>query len=216
MTQFSSPLKQSLSHVLWLGGGTDAGKTTVCNLLAEKFDLSPYHYDGRDLIHHQCLAHTMPDVRASLALSSEERWIQPTPQELFERSIRSFQLRFPLVLNELLAMPKDRSIIAEGFGLTPELIAPLLSSPNRAIFFIPTEEFKWASMKERGKYARRLAWENGQRAIQNLFQRDMLISATIQKQGQEQGLLVHEVDGSLTPVETASLIAKHLRLNESF
>ena len=61
--------------------------------------------------------------------------------------MRSFQLRFPLVLLDLLALPNDKLIIAEGFGLTPQLIAPLLSTPRQAIFFIPTEEFKWASLK---------------------------------------------------------------------
>lgn len=205
----SFDFKQMLAHVLWIGGGTDSGKSTTSQLLAERHDLQRYDYDGRDVFHHDCLAHTMPEIRAFLTATDEERWIRPSPKALMERSFRSFRLRFPLVLADLMAMPHDRPIVAEGFGLTPELIAPLLSDPRQAIFFAPTEDFKWASMKKRGKYFRRLEWQNGEKAIQNLFARDMMITAEIRAQAKALGLRVHEVDGSLSLEETAELVAQH-------
>ncbi len=205
----SFDLKQMLAHILWIGGGTDSGKSTTSQLLADRYDLQRYDYDSRDLFHHQCLAHTIPEIQAFLDASDQERWVRPSPEALMARSFRSFRLRFPLVLVDLAAMPSDRQIVAEGFGLTPELIAPLLSDPRQAIFFAPTEEFKWNSMKKRGKYFRRLEWENGEKAIQNLFERDMMITAEIRQQAQARSLRVHEVDGSLSLEETAVLVAQH-------
>lgn len=205
----ASDFKQLLFHVLWIGGGTDSGKSTISQLLADRYDWQRYDYDGRDVFHHDCLAHTMPEIQAFLEATDYERWVRPSPEALMARSFHSFRLRFPLVLADLTAMPDDKQIVAEGFGLTPELIAPLLSNPRQAIFFAPTDAFKWESMKKRGKYFRRLAWENGEQAIKNLFERDRMITTEIRQQAQARGLRVHEVDGSLTLEETADLVAQH-------
>lgn len=168
-------LKQALSHVLWIGGGTDAGKTTVAKLLAKRHELQLYNYDHHDLAQHERLAQTFAHHRAWLNASDEDRWIIPEAEDLVQRALRSFRDRQPLVIEELLALPKEPLIIAEGFGFTPELISPLLSSQNQAIWLVPTESFKWASMKQRGKFTRRLEWSNPERAINNLFTRDLLL-----------------------------------------
>ncbi|MEO1286629.1 MAG: hypothetical protein AAFV93_02585 [Chloroflexota bacterium] len=38
-------LKPKLEHILWIGGATDAGKTTTARLLGEKLKLPVYHGD---------------------------------------------------------------------------------------------------------------------------------------------------------------------------
>jgi len=45
-------------------------------------------------------------------------------------------------MEDLIAMPRERGIVAEGFGLLPEILAPLLSCPTQAIWLMPTEAFK--------------------------------------------------------------------------
>lgn len=34
-----------LEHVLWIGGATDSGKTSVARALAQTYGLQEYHYD---------------------------------------------------------------------------------------------------------------------------------------------------------------------------
>ncbi len=38
-------LKGALAHVLWIGGATGAGTTSVAQAMAEKHGLQAYHYD---------------------------------------------------------------------------------------------------------------------------------------------------------------------------
>ena len=41
-------LKQALSHVLWIGGATDTGKTTISHILAKRYGFQVYNYDEHD------------------------------------------------------------------------------------------------------------------------------------------------------------------------
>jgi 2-phosphoglycerate kinase len=204
----STDLKHLLSHVLWLGGATDAGKTTISQLLAERHELQIYNYDQQDVRQSNHLAQTLPHI-FNHNRTDEERWLQPEPEELVERARRSFRLRLPLVIGELLALPSTPLILAEGFGLTPELIAPLLSSKHQAIWLVPTEEFKWMSMKQRDKFTRRLQMSDPERAINNLFVRDMTLAQFVTEQAQARGLRVYEVDGARSPEAMATMVEQH-------
>src|SRR5206468_4110854 len=78
-------LRQRLSHVLWIGGGPQAGKTTLSRLLAGKWDLKIYNLDW-----HAVRDHDLRGGAASAAfarLSMDERWVAPSPVDLLERSI---------------------------------------------------------------------------------------------------------------------------------
>jgi hypothetical protein len=169
----------------------------------------PYHYDQRDLAHHEQLAKTIPIHRAFLDASLDERWVAPDPEALLHRAFRSFQDRFPLVVEDLLAYSNEQQVVAEGFGLLPELLAPWLSSPAQAIWLVPTEAFKWASMTRRGKPSFGPQVSDPERAKTNLFTRDMLLAAYLKEQVPSYGYTVHEVDGSHSPDELADLIEQH-------
>jgi len=204
-------LKQALSHVLWVGGATDAGKSTVAQNLAGHYQAQLYHYDKRDQAHHEILAQTMPVHRHFLQASLDERWVQPKPQELLRRSLRSFQDRFPLVIEDLLAFPKARLIIAEGFGLLPDLLSPLLSSQQQAIWFIPTAAFKRASMARRGKPSFGAQVSDPDQARRNLFTRDMLLAEHIKDQVLSQGYTLYEIDGSHSAEQVTAMLEQHFR-----
>jgi 2-phosphoglycerate kinase len=202
-------LTQALSHILWIGGATDSGKSTVAQKLGERHQLQVYHYDRRDSAHHEQLATTIPAYRAFLDASLDERWVYPEPEDLLQRSLQSFRDRFPLVIDDLLAFSNDQRIVAEGFGLLPELLAPLLSKPAQAIWFVPTEEFKWVSMQRRGKPSFGPQTSNPERAKTNLFTRDRLLAAYLKKQATQYDCAVVEVDGSRSADEMTDLIERH-------
>jgi len=99
--------------------------------------------------------------------------------------------------------------VAEGFGLTPELLSPVLSSNRQAIWLVPTEQFKWASMKRRNKPSFRDQVSNPERATRNVFTRDMLLAESVKAQVRSRGLTVYEVDGSRSVEEMTTLIEHH-------
>lgn len=202
-------LINALSHVLWIGGAPDSGKSTIAQELAGRHQLQAYHYDQHDLAHHEQLAQTSLRHRAFLNASLDERWVQPEPEMLMQRSLGSFRDRFPLVIEDLLALPNQRQTIAEGFGLLPELLASVLSHPAQAIWLIPSESFKRASMKRRGKPSFSIQVSDPERAKSNLLARDMLLAAYIEEQASAYGYTVQAVDGLRSPEALANLLEQH-------
>src|SRR6478672_1028456 len=105
-------VRRGLAHVRWIGGATDSGKTTIARLIAERHGLQLYHYDRTDLPHHERLAESSETYRTFLSASLEENWVIPQPEALARRTMQSFADRWPLVIEDLLAMPNDTMILA--------------------------------------------------------------------------------------------------------
>ncbi|MFN8542528.1 MAG: hypothetical protein U0232_34240, partial [Thermomicrobiales bacterium] len=51
MSENTSPLRDQLAHVLWIGGPPDSGKTSLADLLAERHSLQVYHFDRHEADH---------------------------------------------------------------------------------------------------------------------------------------------------------------------
>lgn len=131
--------------------------------------------------------------------SADDRWVTPASEELFRRSMRSFHLRWPLLLRDLaeLARRPDAPVIVEGFGLLPELVAPLLDDPRQGLWLIPTEAFKRASWERRSKPGFRTQVSDPDRGAANLWDRDLLLAAEIERQARALELKVIVNDGGL-------------------
>ena len=209
MNNLHPDLKRQLAHVLWIGGAADAGKTTIAGRLAERHRLQVYHYDHHDLPHHKTLAQTMPRYQATLTASLEERWVQPVPEDLLHRTLRTMQDRFPLVLEDLLALPTSPRIVAEGFGLTPTLLHPLLTSPQQAIWLFPTIAFKRESMQRRNKPSFAHKVSDPARATHNLIERDRLLGEHLRQQAISHHLPTLEIDGSRSIADIVDLVSGH-------
>ncbi|MEM8859802.1 MAG: hypothetical protein AAGD96_15855 [Chloroflexota bacterium] len=202
--------KDRYSHVLWIGGATDCGKTTVAAALAERLGFQVYHYDHFDVGHHDILAQTDEKIRESLASGIEERWVQQTPEKLVGRFLRAAKLRFPLVLNDFAELDSSKPVVAEGFGFLPKLIDPLISANEQAIFLVPSEKFKRESFERRGKPSWKMKISDPERGWHNLFTRDMMIADIYRKEVPNHGYQMIEVD-SQSPAEMVDLLEKHFK-----
>jgi hypothetical protein len=181
---------------LWIGGATDAGKTTQARRLALMHTLALYECDRADAAQHERLAASSPSWRGFLDQSLDERWVQPTPEVLRDRSLASFAARFPLVLEDLRALERrGRPVLAEGFCLMPDLVAPHLDDPRRAIWLLPDEGFKRRSWERRGKPSWKDKVSDPERGAQNLFERDLLLAQEIKRQAQALGFATLVVEG---------------------
>lgn len=208
--QDSMMLKDALSHVLWIGGGTDSGKTTVASLLAEKHGWHLYNFDRAEPAHvERLLAEGSKYYGEFMAMSDDERWILRSPAEMAKGTIGGWSERGRLVFEDLMALPHKGVVLAEGPGLFPEVIQPVLSSPNQAVWLVSTEEFKWRSIKQRGKYVRRQQMSDPERAVNNHFGRDMIMAAHVVEQAEKLGLTVITVDGSMPAEGVAEAVEAH-------
>jgi hypothetical protein len=196
-------------NVLWIGGATDAGKTTLARTLAERFGCELYEYDRSDVAHHEALAAQHQDVRAFMLGSMDARWVTPTPAQLYRRSMRSFRLRWPLLLRELGELPSrpGRPVIIEGFGLLPDLVRPLMDHPRQGLWLTPTEAFKRGAWLRRGKPSFRNQVADPDRAAANLWERDARLAAEIERQASALQLKLMVNDGSKFAGELADVAA---------
>lgn len=210
--QFDDPL----SKVCWIAGATDAGKTSIALALARKYRVTVYHYDAHDLHHHQRLAEREPRYAAFLRQTPDERWVRPTPEDLASRAWQSFQDRFPFVLEDLttLALPNGMPVIAEGYGLTPRLVSPLMGGSSQFVCLLPSAEFKDTSVQKRGKGQFGGEVSDPQRAADNLRRRDQIIADRLRAEAQSLGCEIIQADGSKSIDELAAAIGLRFRLQD--
>jgi len=198
---------EALRHVRWLGGGSGAGKSTISRQLAADHDLLLYGTDEVMAAHaRRCPPHRCPQLRAFTAMSMDERWVERPPQVMLETFHWYRGEAFELILDDLLALPADRPVLVEGFRLLPQLVAPLLSGPQHAVWLLPTPPFRRAAFEARGDL-----WQIAQRtsdpprALANLLERDRLFTDRLRAQTRQQGLTALEVD---TPVSQHELLCR--------
>ncbi len=206
-------LGAALTHVLWIGGATDSGKTSVARALAGKYGLQEYHYDAYDREEppgHWARADAArhPHMRATPTRDRDWMWVRTTPEELVERWLLTTPERFQLTLEDLLALPPAPPILAEGYGFTPDLVSPLLSSTRQAVWLVSTEEFKRATYERRGKGAF-ADTSDPKLARRNHIGRDLLIAEHITRSAKALGLPVVTIDGTRPLGEVVSTVEAH-------
>lgn len=201
-------------RVLWIGGATDSGKTSVARALAAKYGLQGYFYDQWDREAppgHWSRAdpRRQPQMAATPTHDRDRMWVRTTPRELLARWLATTPERFELTLEDLAALPAAPPVLAEGYGLVPDLVAPLIASPRQAIWLVSTEAFKRASYDRRGK-GRHAGTSDPQRARENHIGRDLLIAGYIQERAAALGLTALTVDGTLPLAQVISQVEAHL------
>lgn len=133
----------TLHDALWIGGGQWTGKSTVANLLARRHGITAYHYDYHDGRghHDRRIARRAERGEPLSGPDPDQVWVRPTAEEMAADTLRIHRERFGFVLDDLRALVSGRPILAEGWGLRPDLVAPLLDAPGRMILMVPTPEF---------------------------------------------------------------------------
>jgi len=186
-----------LSHVLWIGGGPQAGKTTLSRLLAGKWDLKIYNLDWHGVRDHE--RRPTPAVEAFARQSMDERWAIPDVPQLLARALAFWEANFELVIEDLLALPRSRVIVAEGPRALPWCVEPVIASPRQAIFLVPTRERRAAAAERRwgaGQVDRFPGIVEREIALAKHAERDALIDARIVASCHDLGLRCELMDGS--------------------
>jgi hypothetical protein len=202
----------TLRQALWIGGGQWAGKSTVARILAVRYGVTAYQYDYHDARGHddRRLAHRLRRGLEPSPPDPDAAWVHPTPEQMAAQSLAEFRLRFEWALDDLRALVSGRPVVAEGWGLRPDLVAPILDSPCRMVVMVPTEEFRQYQL---GTLPRAGALPHGvsdpARAQRNRMARDRLVAADAVRTARERDIRVIEVDGSLDAEAVAGIVADH-------
>jgi hypothetical protein len=198
----------------WIGGGQWAGKTTVAGILARRYGLTVYRHDypaSRSHLDRDAAA----QARAGDAITGfDPDWafVERNPQAMAAEVLAEFAGRFEWALDDLRALESPHPIIAEGWGLRPELVAGI-GGAGRMVVLVPTEKFRQhqiATLPRAGRLGSQVSDPNlGQR---NRVDRDRLIAEDAAQSAVRHGVPVIEVDGSRDANGVADLVAGPLGL----
>ncbi len=189
-----------LRHVYWVGGGSGGGKSTVARGLAARYGLAVYDTDAVMGDHaRRGTPEDSPYLHEFMAMDMDERWLLRSPETMLETFHWFRGEGFGRIVEDLLELPTDRPVVAEGFRLLPHLVAPLLADPTRAVWLLPTPAFRETAFDSRGT-----TWQLAGRtsrppaALSNLLERDRLFTQRLDAEVRALGLPAIAVDGTGT------------------
>ena len=206
--------KQQLAHVYWIGGSPCSGKSSTAQALAERFGLRYYNCDEAFFRHASAVTpERQPAFHRVTHYSPEELWMRPVA-DLLADELAVYREEFPLIVADLLALPVDRPVIAEGAALLPELVAPLLAAQNRAVWMLPTADFQWQHYRQRA-WAKDVVKDcsDPEQAFRNWMERDVQFARQVRGQADRLGLPVIVVDGSQGIAAVTAQVGAHFGLD---
>ena len=187
-----STLRGRLGHVFWIGGGSGAGKSTIARRLADRHGARLYATD---------------EVMA--AMDMDERWVSRSPETMLETFHWFRGEGFGLIVDDLLRLPGEEGVIAEGFRLLPHLVQPLLARPGHAVWLCPTPGFRRAAFGSRGSLLQ-IAGKTSdpEKALRNLLERDRMFTERVREEAAGLGLRVIDVDVTMTEDDLAGQVTR--------
>ena len=203
-------LRERLRHVYWMGGGSGAGKSTIAQRLADQYGMRVYATDAVMSDHARDVSPDLaPHLSTFTAMTMDERWVDRTPEEMLDTFHWFHGEGFPLIVEDLLRLPDDQPVVVEGFRLLPDLVEPLLDQRRRAVWFLPTPEFRRDVFDSRGGPA----WgflartSDPQRALRNLLERDRQFTDRIKEQTERLDLATIVMSPMMTHDDVAQRVA---------
>jgi hypothetical protein len=203
-------LRERLGHVYWIGGGSGAGKSTIARRLAARHGLRLYATDEvmRDHARRSTVADS-PLLAEFAALDMDERWVSRSPDTMLETFGWFRGEGFGLIVEDLLRLPDQPGVIAEGFRLLPRLVQPLLAVPGRAAWLCPTPGFRRAALASRGSlYEIAGKTSDPEKALRNLLDRDRMFTERLWAEATDLGLRVIEVNAAMTEDDLAGRVTQ--------
>ena len=133
----------TIGNARWIGGGQWAGKTTVAGILARRYGLTVYRHDYPASRSHLDRAAAAQARAGQPVTGFDPDWafVQRNPQAMAAEVLAEFADRFEWALDDLRALESPHPVIAEGWGLRPELVAGI-GGAGRMMVLVPTEKFR--------------------------------------------------------------------------
>ena len=208
-------LQEQLQHIYWIGGGSGAGKSTVARRIADKHGLRLYSTDDVMADHaRRSSPNDCPLLHQFMVMDMDQRWLERSPKTMLE-TFHWFQGEgFNLIVEDVLRLPRKPAVIVEGFRLLPHLVKPLLCESGRAVWLLPTPDFRQTVIESRGGSA----WgflgktSNPEKALRNLLERDRLFTDILREETTRLGLPAVDVDTEMTEDDLVKRVTSVLQL----
>ncbi|MGC4765097.1 hypothetical protein ACLQ20_19805 [Micromonospora sp. DT46] len=207
-------IREGLGNVFWIGGGPASGKSTIARRLANRYGLHLYATDDVMGDHaDRVTAEEAPCLDRFKAMDMDERWLTRSPEIMLDTFHWFHGEAFHLIVDDLLSLPTGTRVVAEGFRLLPHLVKPLLAEVDRAVWLLPTADFRDAALAQRGS-----TWQipaktsDPERARQNLSERDRLFTERLIVETDRLGVRAIRLVPGMCEDEVADQVARQFAL----
>ena len=208
-------LREQLQNVYWIAGASCAGKSTIARRIAAQYGFRAYSTDEVMADHaRRSTPDDAPLLHRFMAMDMDERWVNRSPKTLLD-TFHWFQGEcFNMIVEDLLALPREPAVIVEGFRPLPRLVKPLLSEETHAVWLLPTPDFREAVIESRGGPA----WgflaktRDPERALRNLLERDRMFTDILQDETTRLELPAIAVDVTVTEDNLVNRVTELFRL----
>lgn len=197
--------KKLLSHVIWLGGPTDSGKTTLATHIAKTRGYQYYSSDQTGGEHLRRLLQTDTKHKKYIesVFDADERWTGYTPEDIAEQSLGVARERFQYVVEDLIALSNQAPVIAEGLAFTPEIIHPVMTSEYQGVWLMPAKEIMEKSFRKKAGFLKSVMGDQAETAINILFQASLRLMEFIKFQCGQYGCKMYEIEETKSMEENA-------------
>ncbi|WP_438483608.1 hypothetical protein [Streptomyces sp. S186] len=147
-------------------------------------------------------------------MDMDQRWVDRSPRTMLETFHWFRGEGFGLIVEDLLRLPGDPRVVVEGFRLLPHLVKPLLAAPERAVWLLPTPDFRQAAIRSRSVPGEGFVWKtsNPARSSRNLAERDRMFTAHLKEETERLQLPAIQVDTTMTEDDLAERLSTTFRL----
>jgi 2-phosphoglycerate kinase len=211
LTGDAEALQEQLRRVYWIGGGSGAGKSTIARRIAAEHGLQSYATDDVMADHaKRSTPEDCPLLHEFMAMDMDERWANRSPKDMLETFHWFRGEGFSMIIEDILRLPREPGVIADGFRLLPHLVEPLLAIRSHAVWLLPTPEFRQAVFDSRGGPESGFIGKTSdpERAFRNLLGRDAMFTNRLYEEAQRLGLNTIEVDPTMTVDELAGRVGE--------
>lgn len=202
-------------NTYYIGGSPCAGKSTIAEILSQKYHL--YYFKVDDSLDSYTKLGALkgyPICKKTIEMSAEQIWMREPVLQCREE-FEFYEEVFEYVLADLKQINCENDVITEGVAYVPKLIKQLGLPCNRYISITPTEEFQISHFKRREFVPYVLeGCSDMERAFCNWMDRDILFAQEVQRQCYEERYDSIINDGSIEIDELVSRVAKHFALSD--
>ncbi len=206
-------LSHHFKNVIWLGGGPCAGKTTMSNRLAEKYDLQVYHCDEHHL-QHKAIADPQEHPAMKRHFAGWDEFFNRPVEEYVRWLEDSNAEQMQMVIADLLCGDLSKTMLVEGI-LAPGLLRRI-APYNQVVFLFATPEvireqnFDREQTSDMMQALRRTS--NPKQAKANVLDVTVQASENALELTKESGLTYFVRDLSITPSDTFAALENFLPL----
>ena len=195
-----------MSKIYYLGGSPCSGKSTMAEMISEKYGFQYFKAD--DFLMDFVLKGANDGNEWLTAISKmtpDQLWLQD-PEKLKEDELRTYQNLYPYFAEAIKDLGSNTPIVAEGAAFLPSLMQ---GEDMQYICIVPTKEFQVKHFSQREWVDDYLAdCSDPKTAFSNWMGRDALFALSALEQAKERGFATLVVDGSKTIDENYKIVVE--------